>query len=175
MSATRRFIYDPSRATSKQREVAAEIMQDRLAPGQPLTALWSSLMSSPDLARYVAKVGAYCRFHSALTEKQREVVTLTTTYAIGFDYESRAHEKISLKVGLDEAVIAALRQGDRSALSAEWRNIADLAHAVAAGEPSADLLNVVREELGDQGTIDLVGICAYYAMLQRFSKTLIKG
>ncbi len=165
--------FDLDKATPEQREAALEIQQDRNLAGQPLGAIWSSLMPSPNAARRIARVGAHCRFQSVLTEHQREVAILAAACPMGFEYEAKYHETYAANLGVPREVIAAVMAGHLDSLPGEFRVVAQLSRAVAMGEPTAVALAAVRQQLGDRAAIDLVTTAAYYTMLQRISATLL--
>ena len=165
--------FDLDKATPEQREAAMEIQQDRNLTGQPLGAIWSSLMESPNAARRIARVGAHCRFNSVLTEHQREVAILAAACPMGFEYEATYHETYAANLGVPREVIAAVMAGRLDTLPDEFRRVAQLSRAVAMGEPTAEALAAVRQQLGERAAIDLVATAAYYTMLQRISATLL--
>ena len=166
-------VFNLDQATPEQREAAMEIQQDRNLAGQPLGAIWSSLMPSPNAARRIARVGAHCRFNSVLTEHQREVAILAAACPMGFAYEATYHETYAANLGVPREVIADVMAGRLEALPAEFRVVAQLSRAVAMGEPSDEALAAVRSQLGERAAIDLVATAAYYTMLQRISGALL--
>ena len=165
--------FDLDKATPEQREAALEIQQDRNLAGQPLGAIWSSLMDSPNAARRIARVGAHCRFQSVLTEHQREVAILAAACPMGFEYEASYHRTFAANLGVPPQVIEDVMAGRLDTLPAEFRAVAQLSRAVAMGEPTAAALAAVRQQLGDRAAIDLVATAGYYTMLQRISATLL--
>jgi len=168
--------FDIDKASEAQRAAAQEIQQDRNQAGQPLGAIWSCMMDSPGAARRIARVGAHCRFDSALSEQQREVAILAAAYAIGFDLESSYHEQYAARLGVPAPVLAALKQGNFHALPPDMRCIAELSRAVASGfgaDSRSAPLAAVRKQFSPQTAVDVVTIAGYYVMLHRVSQTLM--
>lgn len=165
--------FDPATATPEQRAAAEEIQHDRNLTGQPLGAIWRSLMPSPGAARRIARVGAHCRFDSVLSAHQREVAILAAACALAFEYEARYHETFAADLGVPAAVIADTMAGHLDRLPDEFRFVAELARCVALGAPTAAALDTARTRLGERGAVDLVATAAYYTMLHRISGALL--
>lgn len=165
--------FDPAAATLEQREAAEEIQRDRNLAGQPLGAIWQSLMPSPGAARRIARVGAHCRFDSVLTAHQREVAILAAACALDFEYEARYHQTYAANLGVAAGVIADTMAGRLAQLPDEFRFVAELARCVALGAPADGALATARARLGERGAVDLVATAAYYAMLHRISGALL--
>jgi len=164
----------PDTATPAQLEALRDIQRDRGLSGTQIGAMYAMLLASPEAARHVGKVGAHCRFHSALAPNLRETAILAATYAIGFDLEIRIHEPLAEQSGVAREHIAALKRADHDALPAELADVARLAHAVAAGLPVTDaVFSSARARFGDGGAIDIAVTAGYYLMLGRISKALI--
>ncbi len=166
--------FDINQATPAQREAAEEVQRDRNILGQPLSPMWASIIASPGALRRIAKVGAHCRFDSALTPLQREVAILATAHVLRFEAEITVHEQLGTKLGLTPEVLAAIKQARFDGVPEELRCIARLSHAVATGTvPTAEPLAAARAHLGAQTAVDIVTIAGYYVMLYRVSHTLM--
>ncbi len=166
----------PDSATPAQLEALRDIQRDRGLSGAQVGAMFAMLLASPEAARHVGKVGAHCRFHTALPPALRETAILAATCAIGFDLEIRIHEPLAVQSGVAAADVAALGRTDHDALPAELADVARLAHAIAAGVPLTDaIFNAARTRFGDGGAIDIAVTAGYYLMLGRISKALMPG
>lgn len=166
--------FDINTATPAQREAAEEIQRDRNMLGQPLSPMWTSMIASPGALRRIAKVGAHCRFDSALTPLQREVAILAAVHVLRFEAEITVHEQLGAKLGLSADVLKAIAQARFDDVPQELRCIAQLTHAIATGTaPTAAPLAAARAQLGEQTAVDIVTIAGYYVMLYRVSHTLM--
>lgn len=161
-------------ATPQQREVMLEIQRDRNLPDGKLGRIFALLLASPGAARCVGKVGAHCRFNSALPKQLREVVVLATTYHLGFEMENRAHEPLALEYGITPANLTALKQGKFSELPEGMRQLAQLSNAVSSGKEVGDaLFESVRATYGNDAVVDTVVMAGYYLMLYQVNRTLM--
>lgn len=166
--------FDMSKATPAQRETIEEIHKDRsIAAGQAVSPLWSSMIASAGATRRIAKLGAHCRFDSALSEAHREIAILGAVHPIGFAMEIKVHEEIATRLGFPASVLAAIREGRFDAVPQDIRSIAQLTNAVASGKgDTAAPLAAVRAQLGEQAAVDAVTTAGYYVMLYRVSQAL---
>lgn len=167
-------VFDINQATPAQREAAEEVQRDRNMLGQPLSPMWASIIASPGALRRIAKLGAHCRFDSALTPLQREVAILGAVHVLRFEAEITVHEQLGAKLGLSAEVLKAIGQAHFDQVPQELRCIAQLTHAIATGTaPTAAPLAAARAQFGEQTAVDIVTIAGYYVMLYRVSHTLM--
>jgi alkylhydroperoxidase family enzyme len=95
--------------------------------------------------------------NSGLSERERELVILTTAAAIESRYEWHQHVTIARGVGVDDAVIAAIGDGPLSALDAADRTLVEYVRAVVTERVDA----VTHAAAADHYDPDvLVGIAA---------------
>ncbi len=161
-------------ATPPQRQAMLEIQRDRNLPDGKLGRIFALLLASPGAAHCVGKVGAHCRFNSALPKPLREVIVLATTFHIGFELENRVHEPLALEYGISPQHVAALKQGNFAELPEGMRQLAQLSNAVSTGkEVSDELFESVRASYGNDAVVDTVVMAGYYLMLSRVSRTLM--
>jgi 4-carboxymuconolactone decarboxylase len=160
----------------EQAAVAEEIMAVRGAPGAPVVAAFGALLHSPEAARAVAGVGGYVRFRSSIPDDVREALILSVAGALGAEYERHHHERIARRAGLDDAQIAALREGHLAAppLTEQMVLAARLARdVVLPGTVEADeLVAESRAMFGDATTVELVITAGYYGMLAGVQRVL---
>ena len=125
------------------------------------------LLPSPELMTRVAALGEYLRYRSALSPRLSEFAILVTAAQWQQQFEWDIHALIALKAGIPQAVMDAIWAGITPAkLDADLRVLYDLCtelhrdrHVNAATHERA------VKTLGEQGTIDAIGICGYYALL----------
>jgi alkylhydroperoxidase family enzyme len=161
--------------TPEQAAVAEEIMAVRGAPGAPVVAAFGALLHSPEAARAVAGVGAYLRFRSSMPDDVREALILSIAGALGAEYERIHHEPIARRAGLDDAQIAALRNGHLNAppLTEDMALAARLAHEIAhPGVEAERLVAECRARFGDATTVELVITAGYYGMIAGVQRVL---
>ena len=142
---------------------------DDIASGPRGTVPWilHLYLNSPELASRVQQLGAFCRYGTSLPPRLSELAILIVAHHWKTEYEWSIHAREARKVGLSDAVIAAIEAGRRPVF----------------GDPDAELiydfsteffrLNDVADELfataverfGRATTVELAGILGYYSML----------
>ena len=150
--------------TPEQQEALEEFRRLRgTDPFGPFVAL----LKSPTLMTRVSALGEYLRYRSALPPRLSEFVILITAAHWQQQYEWDLHAPIALKAGLTQTILDSLAAGQRpDGLAEDEAALYDFCRAVhAGGHPSAAVHARATTALGEQGVIDAIGICGYYALL----------
>ena len=121
----------------------------------------------PVLADPAQRLGAYCRFGSALSPALSEIAICTVAVHYRADFEWYAHAALAREAGVSEDVLEAIRTGAEPPFADD---VARLVHETAATLVSRHRLSdaefaAVRETLGEDGVIDLVAIVGYYCLV----------
>ena len=126
-----------------------------------------ALLKSPELLTRVSALGEYLRYRSALPPRLSEFVILITAAHWHQSYEWDLHAPIAVKAGVAQATIDALAAGQRpNGLAEDEAALYDFCRAVHAGGREAEAVRArAVEAVGEQGVIDAIGMCGYYAML----------
>ena len=126
-----------------------------------------ALLKSPELLTRVSALGEYLRYRSALPPRLSEFVILITAAHWHQSYEWDLHAPIALKAGVAQATVDALVAGQRpNGLAEDEAALYDFCRAVHAGGREAEAVRArAVEAVGEQGVIDAIGMCGYYAML----------
>ena len=126
-----------------------------------------ALLKSPELLTRVSALGEYLRYRSALPPRLSEFVILITAAHWHQSYEWDLHAPIAVKAGVAQATIDALAAGQRpNGLAEDEAALFDFCRAVHAGGREAEAVRArAVEAVGEQGVIDAIGMCGYYAML----------
>ncbi len=152
-----------------QMSVEQQRIHDEIAAG-PRGAVVGPLeawLHSPDLADHAQKLGAYARYHSALSPHLSELAILVTGWIWKADFEWFSHVGPAREAGISDAVIEAIRTGteppfedDRSRMvymvSRELHETRRL---------SDDTFDKAKAVLGQQPLVDLIGILGYYTLI----------
>jgi 4-carboxymuconolactone decarboxylase len=125
------------------------------------------LLTSPELLTRVSALGEYLRYRSALPPRLSEFVILITAAHWRQSYEWNLHAPIAIKAGLTQSIVDALSAGQRpDGLAEDEASLYDFCRAVhAGGHPSEAVHTRAVTAVGEQGVIDAIGICGYYALL----------
>jgi 4-carboxymuconolactone decarboxylase len=154
----------PEAMTAEQRRVAEAIAS---GPRGSIRGPFKALLRSPELADRVQKLGEYIRFQSALPRKLNELAILVTARKWTAQFEWYAHHRLAMEAGLDPAIAAAIRQGERPEdMSGDEAAVHDFAHQlVHTGEVDDARFDAVIARFGEQGAVDLIAACGYYSLV----------
>lgn len=132
-----------------------------------IVAPFAVLLNSPDLAGRVADVGAYIRFESELSDRDRELAILTTAREQACAFEWAAHVPIATDAGVEETAIEAIeaRRDGEDLDPAASDLIAFCRELLAENRVSASTYESVHTRLGDRGVVELVATVGYYSMI----------
>jgi 4-carboxymuconolactone decarboxylase len=127
-------------------------------------AVW---MHAPAFGELAQKVGAHCRYGTALPARLSEFAILCTAGLWRAQYEWFAHAPMAEKGGVKPKTIEELRRGrvPKSAPKDE-RAIYDFVRELYRTKRVSDrTYKRVHSLLGDSATVELVGILGYYALI----------
>jgi 4-carboxymuconolactone decarboxylase len=123
-------------------------------------------MHAPELGELAQKLGAYCRYGTALPPRLSEfaILALRLWHA---QYEWFAHAPMAAKVASTQRQVKILRRGraPKSAPKDEqaiYDFIQELYKTKRVGDQT---YKRVQSLLGDRATVELVGILGYYALI----------
>jgi 4-carboxymuconolactone decarboxylase len=153
-----------SERTPAQKEAAAEFEQLRKSP---VFGPFVPLLRSPELMLAANRMGLYLRYNSALPLRVNEFVILLVAREWSNPVEWQIHHPIALKAGLDPAVAEAVAEGRRPEHMAEdeaiaWDFVTELHRTRGVSDRTYAR---ARDAFGEQGVIDLAGLCGYYGLL----------
>ena len=136
-----------------------------------------ALLESPELLTRVSALGEYLRFRSALPPRLSEFIILITAAHWQQSYEWELHAPIALKAGVTQATVDALASGQPPTdLSEDEAALYDFCRAVHAGGRQAEAARArAVQAVGEQGAIDAIGICGYYALLAMVLNTGLRA
>ena len=127
-------------------------------------AIW---LYRADLASKAQALGKYCRYDSSLPPRLSELAILTTARIWDATFEWEAHLSSALAAGLDNAVVKSISAdkvpifaAEDEALVYEFTRELNIKRDV-----SDELYDRSVLILGKAGTVDLVGILGYYALI----------
>jgi 4-carboxymuconolactone decarboxylase len=150
--------------TPAQRKVHDAIVAGPRGVVQGPLKVW---LHSAELASRAQELGAFCRYHTSLPKRLSElaIIVMGAHWKAGFEWFVHAPEAI--KAGIEATAVEAIRAGrkpefgkaDEAALYdfttelLEKRCVSDATYKRAVAE------------LGELGTVELVGILGYYSLI----------
>jgi 4-carboxymuconolactone decarboxylase len=124
-------------------------------------------LHSPGFGELAQKLGGHVRYKTSVPPRLSEFAILCTAQFWKAQYEWAAHAVIAEKQGVKQETIRAIQAGrpPKSAPKDEMAIYAFVKELYAKRRVSTLTYNRVKKLLGDAGTVELVGILGYYAMV----------
>ena len=155
----------PADALSDEQRRAAAAFE--AARGTPVFGPFVPLLRSPELMLAAEAMGNYLRYRSSLPLRISEFVILITARRWSQQLEWHIHHPVALEAGLDPEIAGAVAEGRRPDGMAADESVAwEFATELHGGGGVSDTtyLQTVAS-FGEQGAIELAGICGYYTLL----------
>lgn len=127
-------------------------------------AVW---MHAPELGELAQKLGAHCRYKTALSPRLSEFAILCTARIWRAQYEWFAHAPMAEKSGVKPKTIENLKSGrtPKSAPRDEQAIYAFVQELYKTRRVSDRTYKRLHSLLGDSALVELVGILGYYALI----------
>jgi len=127
-------------------------------------AVW---LHAPAFGHKAQQLGALCRYHTSLPPRLSEFAIMVTGRIWRAQYEWEAHAPIAANAGVSAATIKDVKAGRRPRTApADELAIYDFVHQLYRDRRVSDeTYRQVNDLLGDEGTVELVGILGYYALI----------
>lgn len=147
------------------REKAAEEFK-RLRGVEPFGP-FIDLLASPELMTRVSALGEYLRYRSALPPRLSEFAILITAAHWQQQFEWEIHAPIAVKAGVSQSIVDAIwAHIPPTDLDAEQQVVYELCIALHRDQAVRPPLRArAHDVIGEQATMDAIGICGYYALL----------
>ncbi|WP_051975147.1 carboxymuconolactone decarboxylase family protein [Cupriavidus necator] len=125
------------------------------------------LVHVPGILDRLQSLGEYCRFHTAIPPKLRELAIMITARHVAAQLEFHVHAMEAREFGLAEEAIEAIAARRRpAAMDDDEALVYDFCTALfAEGRVSDALFDRAAERFGKAAIIDLIATCGYYATL----------
>jgi 4-carboxymuconolactone decarboxylase len=156
----------PDSFTAEQRALADSIKSGPRGVFK-LSGPFAIYLHSPAFGELAQKLGGHVRFKTSVPPRLSELAILCTAHFWKAQYEWAAHAVIAEKQGVKPETIRAIQLGKppKSAPKDEIAIYDFVKELYAKRRVSTPTFNRVKKLLGDAGTVELVGILGYYAMV----------
>ncbi len=166
-------LYDAIASGDRARDSAFPLTESDGA----LVGPFNCMLYSPHVGDAVQKVGSAVRFHSEMSARVREIVTLSVARHWRSDFEWWAHDLIARRAGFSEAELAALKDGreidfDDRAERTAYRFCQSI---LDTGDAPDDLYADAVADFGESGVCDLVVLIGYYGLIAQMMRVLRVG
>ena len=147
--------------TAAQKEAAAQFKANR---GQDVFGPFVPLLRSPEVMLRTMALGDYLRYKTVLGNPLNEFVILITARHYTQHYEWSVHYPIAIQAGISAEVARAVAEGRRPAGMSTDQEIAyDFTSELLHNQSVSDQTYArAVARFGEQGTIEIVGVAAYY-------------
>lgn len=155
---------EQSEMDDRQKQVYDAIVSGPRGKVRGPLAIW---LHRVELADKAQALGQYCRYDSSLAPRLSELAILTTARIWDATFEWQAHLTPALVAGLDPTVIDSLSADKPPVFVAEDEALVyEFTRELNIKRCVSDTLYARSVSiLGKPGTVDLVGILGYYAMI----------
>ena len=128
---------------------------------------FAAWMHAPEFGLLAQSLGAHCRYNTQLPPRLSEFAILCTARLWRAQYEWFAHQPMAEKAGVKSKTIADLKAGrePKSAPKDERAIYAFVQELYKTRRVSDRTYKRLNALIGDQATVELVGICGYYALI----------
>lgn len=150
--------------TEAQRREAEEVIR---GPRGALISPFIPLLRSPELMGHAQRMGEYLRYRSALGLRLSELAILLVARHWSQPVEWAIHAPIARREGIAAETIDAIERNERPVALPDDESLVfdfctELQHTLQISD--ATWARAIAM-LGEQGTVDLLGLAGYYAML----------
>jgi 4-carboxymuconolactone decarboxylase len=150
--------------TDAQKKAAEEIMS---GPRKSLVGPFIPLLRSPEYMSRLQKVGEYLRFNTKLGPNISEFIILVIARHWTQQFEWYSHEPLALKAGVNAETTQAIAEGRRPAgMTPDEEMVYEYVAELLQHQSVSDSAYArVVKRFGEQGVIDISGLCGYYTLL----------
>ena len=124
-------------------------------------------INNPDMADRAQQLGEYFRFNTSISRDLAEIAICVTGAHYKAEFEWWAHRQFALDEGVPEDVLDAIQQGREPVFDTiAAKTVYQTARALNEHHRLTDEeFATARQVLGEQGLVDVIGLCGYYALV----------
>ena len=165
--APRLDLIDEPHMTDAQRALLASLRAGPRGASITLRGPFAVWMHAPEFGELAQKLGAHCRYGTALPTRLSEFAILCTARLWRAQYEWFAHAPMAEKGGVKPKTIDDLRLGRKpKSAPKDERAIYDFVQELYKTRRVTDrTYKRVQSALGNAATVELVGILGYYSLI----------
>ena len=156
--------------TDAQKRAAEEITS---GPRKELVGPFIPLLRSPEFMSRLQRVGEYLRFNTKLGSNISEFIILLIARQWTQQFEWYSHESLALKAGIKPETIKAIAEVRRPAeFTPDEEMVYDFVTELRLRQSVSDPVYAkIVNRFGEQGVIDITGLCGYYTLLGMLMNT----
>ena len=138
-----------------------------LPKNSPLPGPFNAMIRSPQMVRLFGPLARYVRDEGVLEAHLAELAVITVGRIWSSEYEFASHAPRAVKAGIDAEIVDAIRncrapQFEQADEQAVFEYVQELSTYYQVSTQTYD--NIVKH-LGEQGTVELIGLTAMYTLV----------
>ncbi|MEL7470374.1 MAG: carboxymuconolactone decarboxylase family protein [Pseudomonadota bacterium] len=136
-------------------------------PRGDLRGPFAAWLVNPDFAERAQTLGEYCRFKTTLSKDLAEIAICVTGAHYKSEFEWWAHAGFARDAGVSDAILDAVRTGaDPEFTDPRQQIVYRTAIALNQRHRLSDAeFATAKQHLGEDGLVDVIGLCGYYALV----------
>src|SRR5580692_11557221 len=159
--------------TDLQKKAAEEITS---GPRKELVGPFIPLLRSPEYMSRLQRVGEYLRYNTKLGPSISEFIILLMARQWTQQFEWYSHQALALKAGIKPETMKSIAEGQRPVeMSPDQEAVYEFVTEIRLHQGVSDPVYAkIMDRFGEQGVIDIAGLCGYYttlAMLMNVART----
>ncbi|MFL6798426.1 MAG: carboxymuconolactone decarboxylase family protein [Xanthobacteraceae bacterium] len=160
-------ILSENELTAEQRNLLNSIRSGPRGGSTNIRGPFAVFLHAPAFGELAQRLGGHCRYKTAVPPRLSEFAILATARLWRAQYEWYAHVPQAQDAGVKAQTIRDLHSGRRpKSAPKDERAIYDFVQELYATRRVSDkTFKGVRDILGEAGTVELVGILGYYALI----------
>jgi 4-carboxymuconolactone decarboxylase len=155
---------DLAKLSPEQKKVADAIVS---GPRGGLRGPFEPWLRSPVLADRAQKLGEYCRFNNSLPRDLSELAICLIGRHFKAQFEFYAHARLAKEAGLSADIVEAIRVRATPPFKRDVEKVVYdfVTEYLDTNRVAASNYKRAVDAFGEQGVVDLVGVCGYYMLV----------
>jgi 4-carboxymuconolactone decarboxylase len=155
---------DLAKISPEQKKVADAIVS---GPRGGLRGPFEPWLRSPVLADRAQKLGEYCRFNNSLPRDLSELAICLIGRHFKAQFEFYAHARLAKEAGLSADIVEAIRVRATPPFKRDVEKVVYdfVTEYLDTNRVAASNYKRAVDAFGEQGVVDLVGVCGYYMLV----------
>lgn len=128
---------------------------------------FNAMVTSPAIGARMEAMGGVVRFNTTMDRRLLELAIVVVGAHWKANFEWWAHAPMARDAGIDDAILVAIRNGERPEISdpEEEAVYAFVAELIATGRASDGVYGAAQAVVGEAGMVDLVATVGYYSLI----------
>jgi 4-carboxymuconolactone decarboxylase len=128
---------------------------------------FNAFVHAPGVGKHMSALGGRLRFRTSIERRLSELAIITVGARWKAEFEWWAHARMAREHGVSDAVVDAIGQAEDPPFEAEDERViyAAVRELITTGQLGQAAYDAAQRLLGDEGMVELVGLCGYYTLV----------